>query len=93
MPIDPSSPQERIEYILEDSKTHLILTQSAIEDLVSHSPAKVVCIDTLDTKEFSEENPEVDMNVNSLAYVIYTSGSTGKPKGVMLGTCQCASSV
>ena len=84
LPIDPSSPKERIEYILEDSRTKLVLTQARLEETLVNTKAKVVFIDTLEIEENKTSNPEVEVSINNMAYVIYTSGSTGKPKGVML---------
>ncbi len=81
LPIDPDYPEERIEYMLEDSKAGILLTQQSLADKVKFS-GKTICIDsdfTYESKEFVSENKPSD-----LAYVIYTSGSTGRPKGVMV---------
>ncbi len=84
LPIDPSSPKERISYILEDSRTKLVLTETSLLDTLSDSEAKVVDMSSVKGKKFSESNPNREVHPHDLAYVIYTSGSTGKPKGVML---------
>lgn len=83
MPIDPSYPQERIEYMLQDSgATSLLLDE--------HSPApecfegNVVAMNDPDLIHESKSNPEHVNHSSDLAYIIYTSGSTGKPKGVMI---------
>ncbi|MFN6530371.1 non-ribosomal peptide synthetase [Nostoc sp. ChiSLP03a] len=44
----------------------------------------VVCLDTSDFCQNSEENPVSQVTSENLAYVMYTSGSTGKPKGVAM---------
>lgn len=69
LPIDPDYPQDRIDYMLTDSKAKLFLTEDSIQGF-------------LDNKNAS--NPSIDMSSNGLCYCIYTSGSTGIPKGTSL---------
>ncbi|UHA72709.1 non-ribosomal peptide synthetase [Paenibacillus sp. 481] len=84
MPIDPAYPQERIEYMLQDSGTSLVVTHR--EGLKSTTFAgEVVDVDLLSLH--TENEQEISLNRTSVeashsAYIIYTSGSTGKPKGV-----------
>ncbi|MBY8914303.1 amino acid adenylation domain-containing protein [Bacillus sp. YC2] len=83
VPIDPSYPEERIRYILEDSDTKLLLVQNHLRERV---PFTGKVLDMKDPQNFCEDgsNAEPAAGPNHLAYVIYTSGSTGKPKGVMV---------
>ncbi|NLD49887.1 MAG: amino acid adenylation domain-containing protein, partial [Clostridiaceae bacterium] len=83
LPIDPQYPEERISYMLEDSKVQLLLTQSDYYDKVNYDCMK---IDVSDERVYNHEETNLCNNIspNSLAYVIYTSGSTGLPKGVMI---------
>ncbi len=84
VPLDPSSPPGRRQWILDETQPGRVLThgQSPIE-----IPAPS-CIDlgALDTakaiSEESDQNPDVSPSPDSVAYVMYTSGSTGRPKGV-----------
>ncbi|MCP4216968.1 MAG: amino acid adenylation domain-containing protein, partial [bacterium] len=90
LPIDPSHPRDRIDYMLADSGAEVLLT--------SHSLAQNV---TFEKEIFLLEEPEPGSEEGSgkslsatqamraytdegsnLAYIIYTSGTTGKPKGV-----------
>ncbi|MES1023040.1 amino acid adenylation domain-containing protein [Gloeocapsa sp. BRSZ] len=85
VPIDPSSPPERLRFLLEDAQVSVILTQR-----------NLVAIETIKTRviyleqewsaiaQESEENLDTPGNAEQLAYIIYTSGSTGTPKGVMI---------
>ncbi|MHC5860251.1 amino acid adenylation domain-containing protein [Nostoc sp.] len=82
VPLDPRSPQERLTYMLSDSQASVLLTDSSIT--LSGQPLTVVCLDTLNFCQNSQENPVSGVIPENLAYVMYTSGSTGKPKGVAM---------
>ena len=86
VPLDPASPPERLSFLLEDSRSPvLISTEPLLGRLAGHS-AQVLLLDTdgdLLAAE-SAEKPEVMTTPANLAYVIYTSGSTGKPKGTLV---------
>jgi amino acid adenylation domain-containing protein len=88
VPVDPSYPEERIKFILENSKISLLLTQSFINDKLSGFLSKFsgqsINLDRLDFESFPCHNLALQSKPNDLAYVIYTSGSTGQPKGVMI---------
>ncbi|WP_363928284.1 amino acid adenylation domain-containing protein [uncultured Methanobrevibacter sp.] len=75
IPIDMEYPEERINYIYENSQSDYIISSKTDGN-------------SLDIKELLEEenieNPDVEITPDDLAYMIYTSGSTGKPKGVMI---------
>jgi amino acid adenylation domain-containing protein len=88
LPIDPELPQERIDYMLNDSGTGILLTAGDIESGINS--ASVSNISTISPG--TEKIPAIGHRppattyptLQNLAYVIYTSGSTGKPKGVMV---------
>jgi amino acid adenylation domain-containing protein len=88
VPIDPNYPQERIKFMLEDSGTSVLLTQSFVKHQLPLGELKYTCqVIFLDKAIFSlqlTDNPSSQSTPDSLAYVIYTSGSTGLPKGVMI---------
>jgi natural product biosynthesis luciferase-like monooxygenase protein/amino acid adenylation domain-containing protein len=86
VPMDPSYPQERLAYMLEDSEAPVLLTQNQLmPDLPDYS-GKPICLDQawLQNAGSSPDNPKIDVSPHALAYVIYTSGSTGMPKGVAI---------
>jgi surfactin family lipopeptide synthetase A len=87
VPIDPFYPEDRIHYILEDTKAAVIITQARYLNYLEKKHENVLAIDTLLlNKTLSQEltcNPVSDASGDNLAYVIYTSGTTGKPKGVL----------
>ncbi|MCC5666148.1 amino acid adenylation domain-containing protein [Nostoc sp. CHAB 5784] len=86
IPLDPSYPQERIVFILEDTQAPVLLTQASFVETIPQHKAQVICLDTdwQSIAQQSKENLFSELSTNNLAYVIYTSGSTGKPKGVQI---------
>ncbi|AFZ30327.1 amino acid adenylation domain protein [Gloeocapsa sp. PCC 7428] len=86
IPLDPSYPQQRLAFMLEDSQTEVLLSQQNLVAQLGDYAAKVICLDT-DWEKISQESQEnllTDVSSHNLAYVIYTSGSTGTPKGVLI---------
>ena len=83
LPIDPSYPWDRIEYMLADSETTILLTQ---DELIPKVEFSGTILDLNDRRLYPEgESGLAQVNTaRDLAYIIYTSGSTGHPKGVMI---------
>ncbi|WP_218109976.1 non-ribosomal peptide synthetase [Oligoflexus tunisiensis] len=85
LPLDPFFPVDRLTYMIEDAQAKLILTESALVDLLRGTTVPLLCLDR-DKGSWSHLNPDHDQGPRpaptDLAYIIYTSGSTGKPKGV-----------
>ena len=85
IPMDPQYPENRVKYMLEDSKCKLVLST---KEIYSRLNIDIPFVDI--RKQNSEiynkkvENLNIKINKENLSYIIYTSGSTGKPKGVML---------
>jgi amino acid adenylation domain-containing protein len=82
LPLDPLLPEERINTMLEDSGTTLVVTETDLEEMLPSGLGTVVLLDSNDWKSGSRENLVVAVEPDHLAYLLYTSGSTGKPKGV-----------
>ncbi|QKS48922.1 amino acid adenylation domain-containing protein (plasmid) [Paenibacillus cellulosilyticus] len=89
VPVDPEYPEDRVSYILEDTRAGYILTKHSHLEQAKQMGAKlgtvkhVIAVDS-DLSVYSDSNPEQNITPDDLAYVIYTSGSTGKPKGALL---------
>ncbi|WP_157893047.1 non-ribosomal peptide synthetase, partial [Marinicella sediminis] len=94
VPLDPGYPDQRLNYMLNDSGVKVIVTEaslsSKIQDLADN---EVLCIDigdwqTIESATTDWNSPDTEprkpVKPENLAYVIYTSGSTGQPKGVMI---------
>ncbi|MEH1848659.1 MAG: amino acid adenylation domain-containing protein [Nostoc sp.] len=85
IPIDPSYPQQRVAWMLEDSQTPILLSQQQIVESLPVYKAQIICLDR-DWEKIaaqSSDNPICNLTDDHLAYVIYTSGSTGQPKAAM----------
>jgi len=84
VPLDPSFPRERLEFMIEDAGASVVVaSERQLSTVGSRLPAvKVVPLEGLDAAATVEEPPASDTGPDDLAYVIYTSGSTGEPKGV-----------
>jgi amino acid adenylation domain-containing protein len=83
LPLDPSFPEDRIRFMLEDSGVNVLITQQSFIQKYSDYVPDIILIDgPLDaTGDFV--NPQ-GLSQQLLAYTIYTSGSTGRPKGVKI---------
>ncbi|TMN33565.1 AMP-binding protein, partial [Pseudoalteromonas piscicida] len=95
VPVSPDYPEARVEFILTDTNTDLVLTQES--HLPSLKPvlgkATALGVNAFGVKALSvstralaveHENLVRPTALANLAYIIYTSGTTGQPKGVML---------
>lgn len=86
IPLDPTYPQDRLAFIIEDTQLSILLTQQHLQALVSQHQGHTVYINS-DWQHIAQqpiENPVSEVKPDNLAYVIYTSGSTGIPKGVAI---------
>ncbi|MEO5371417.1 MAG: amino acid adenylation domain-containing protein [Magnetococcus sp. DMHC-1] len=87
LPLDPEYPADRLQFMLEDAKVPVLLTQSHLLPLVRSLDCTTHTL-TLDDQPglFTSpdmHNPTSAVTPDHAAYVIYTSGSTGRPKGVI----------
>ncbi|MCP5364677.1 MAG: amino acid adenylation domain-containing protein [Hyphomicrobiales bacterium] len=86
VPLDPGYPKDRLEFIVADSQSKVLIVEGRVADRVPTHEGSVIAIDT-DWQNIAMESdarPCADMEPSNRAYVIFTSGSTGKPKGVQI---------
>jgi non-ribosomal peptide synthetase component F len=69
MPLDPSYPEERLNYMQQDGNSCMLLTEKELEELRNTGMS---------------EYRNTETKPSDLFILLYTSGSTGVPKGVML---------
>ena len=72
VPIDPDYPQDRIDYMVQDSACKVLLDEEELEMF------------KLQRSRYSKQNKQINLLPTNLMYCIYTSGSTGNPKGVLV---------
>ncbi|MFL7963585.1 non-ribosomal peptide synthase/polyketide synthase [Pseudomonas kielensis] len=84
VPLDPQYPVDRLRFMIQDSASRLLLTQSHwLERLPVPDGVRCLCLDQSQSWEDAEaSNLQRQVWADSLAYVMFTSGSTGRPKGV-----------
>ena len=84
LPLDITYPQERIDFMLSESKIQVVITNAYLSANLQNYSGERVYIDKDWTKITRQLNSNLDIKVqpDDLAYIMYTSGSTGKPKGV-----------
>ncbi len=83
LPLDPTYPKDRLEFMLADAGVSVLLTHEKLRDLLVTETC--ICLDSCweEIARQSGDKPEGQTDGANAAYVIYTSGSTGKPKGVL----------
>ena len=86
VPLDPSYPPGRLEFMLADAEASVLLTQKSLDLPLDSRRLKRVYLESeaAIVDQESGENFVGGASPEDLAYVIYTSGSTGQPKGVMV---------
>ena len=88
LPLDPAFPPDRLEFMQQDARPLVVITQAHLREKFPFTAAHVFCIDEdMPAFEFSNLrtfSPPRDSSLDDVAYVLYTSGSTGKPKGVQI---------
>ncbi|MCM3783799.1 amino acid adenylation domain-containing protein [Neobacillus mesonae] len=82
LPIDLDLPESRIEYMLKDSRSRVLLTDNGELDSSCYGNFEVLDLTSIEGCHHS--NLSRLAGPEHLAYVIYTSGTTGNPKGVMV---------
>jgi amino acid adenylation domain-containing protein len=84
VPIDPTFPPERQEFMLADIEAPVLITQETYLGTIDSGSSSVICVDR-DWPRIAQRPSEplgLEVDPDDRAYIIYTSGSTGRPKGV-----------
>lgn len=100
VPIDPTGPAARNNYILSDCRVAAIVIEKRFETMLGVHDAEewhpaILFIDEAGDSSLARATPTCNVQAatssalspaetDDLAFILYTSGSTGKPKGVQL---------
>jgi amino acid adenylation domain-containing protein len=95
LPLEIEYPGERIEFILGNSETRVVITGGDHVEVLNRMRSslprlqEIICPDHEKKVEGGAADsfvggPRVETHPDDLAYLIYTSGTTGNPKGVMI---------
>jgi iturin family lipopeptide synthetase B len=90
LPIEPEFPEERIDYMLEDSSARILVTDPDLLEKfekLSIVNCQLLMVNGKPSNSINNYQLTIDnlqLEGFNLAYIIYTSGSTGRPKGVMV---------
>ncbi|KAF9969814.1 hypothetical protein BGZ65_011620, partial [Modicella reniformis] len=91
VPLDPTYASKRLNDILADSETTVVLADNAGRAAIGEEALSAMTVIDPNTALNERSNKDNDSNPQvpgltscHLAYIIYTSGSTGIPKGVLI---------
>ncbi|KIA75547.1 nonribosomal peptide synthase [Aspergillus ustus] len=84
--VNPKHPSQRLELILQDINSQVMLTSEQYSSRFTYLVPKVLHVngDLFSGLPAQSKPPTTQVTPDNAAFIIYTSGSTGMPKGVIL---------
>ena len=84
VPIDPSMPPARLDYVLQDSGARIFLAGEGVSAVPARPGLTVLSVAEAIHAGVGARPDRPGPSLDDLAYLMYTSGSTGRPKGVLI---------
>ena len=82
-PLDPTYPEERLSFMVQDSAAKLVIADRGLETKLADYKGPILYTDEI--AALPKRNlPRPESEPGDVYIMLYTSGSTGKPKGVQL---------
>ncbi|MDI5941611.1 non-ribosomal peptide synthetase, partial [Micromonospora sp. DH15] len=81
---DPEYPQERLEFMVDDSRAAAVLTRAGLRARLGAVACPVVEVEGDEWRAAPAVDPGCPVADEEVCHIAYTSGSTGKPKAVLL---------
>jgi amino acid adenylation domain-containing protein len=82
VPLDPSFPEDRLSYMVEDAGIRTVLCAPHYQQKFNFGNLSVLTLAALPLEVIQTSSILRTPEAEDRAYIMYTSGSTGKPKGV-----------
>ncbi|MGP3080136.1 amino acid adenylation domain-containing protein [Serratia marcescens] len=83
VPLDPAAPAQRLDYILQEVNSPIVLTESALQAAAQRLAPGDLCLSADEPLADADAASLPRVDARQLAYVIYTSGTSGRPKGTL----------
>ena len=81
-PLDPSYPKERLQFMVKDASSAMLIADEGLAELVEGFEGPI--LPTADIPGLPQGKPKSTPKPDDLFVLLYTSGTTGTPKGCML---------
>lgn len=85
VPLDPTYPKDRIEFMISDSSASVLLTCEKYRKYFNSGAQELLIEEAWShLDQFNADGLDTVISGDDAAYILYTSGSTGRPKGVII---------